>query len=127
MLKETIICIIIIVTIFTLDFVTQGYTEERIDLVTEKMEKLEKYIEENNKEEMTNTINDINTTWDNSKKYFSYYLEHDELEKVDSELKEINSYIQTENNDESMAKIKKTIFILEHIKDKNSFSLKNVF
>jgi len=58
---------------------------------------------------------------------FSYFLEHDELEKVDTEVKGLSSYIETEENNLALAEIEKSIFILEHIKEKNSFSLENVF
>ena len=127
MLKETIICIIIIGLIFTFDFISQGFTEKNADEISRKLDNLKQNIQENNTLEIRKAIEEINSNWENAEEKLAYYIEHDELEKVNSELKELTSYIESKDNDLAKAKIDKAIFILEHIKDKNSFSLENVF
>ena len=127
MLKETIICIIIIILIFTFDFITQGYTERNVDEISNKLDNLKKEIIEKDILKEKEDIKNINNKWKNAEEKLAYYIEHDELEKVNSELKELTSYIESEDEELSIAKIEKAIFILEHIKDKNSFSLENIF
>jgi len=127
MIKETIICIVIIVAIFALDYTTQSYTAKSIDTLKEKISKLELDIENNRTEEIKANIENINDTWKNSEEKLAYFLEHDELEKINSELKELTSYIKTDEKHLAISKTEKAKFILEHIKDKNSFKLENIF
>ena len=55
------------------------------------------------------------------------YIEHDEIEKVETELAGINGYIEIEEYKEAVVEIDKNIYILEHIKNKNLFDLENIF
>jgi len=60
MIKEIVICTIIIVSIFTLDFVTQNYTEKNIDKIIIGLEKLQEDIKNGeDKEKMQEDINNI--------------------------------------------------------------------
>jgi len=127
MLKETIICILIILLIFTFDFITQKYTENKIEVIIKKLESLEDVIKENNIEKNQNKINDINKSWEKIEKTLSYFLEHDEIEKIGTGLKLLTSFINSGEVNLSLSEIEKTIFILKHIEEKNSFSLENIF
>ena len=128
MIKELLIIIIIIVSIFTLDSITQSYTENNIDEIIRGLNNLQDDIRNNeNKEKMEEYISTIKNRWTEMEVKFSYYLEHDELEKVDTEVNGLSSYIETCENNLALAEIEKTIFILEHIKEKNTFTLGNVF
>jgi len=128
MVKEIVICSIIIASIFALDYTTQNYTKNNINEVIEGLNNLQEDIRNNeNKDKMEQKINYIKDNWSDMEEKFSYFLEHDELEKVDTEVKGLSSYIETGENNLALAEIEKAIFILEHIKEKNSFTLANVF
>ena len=55
------------------------------------------------------------------------YIEHDELEKVETELTGLRAYIEKEEYYEALPEIDKSAYILEHIKDKSALNLKNIF
>ena len=57
----------------------------------------------------------------------AFYIEHDELEKVETCLTNIRSDIETEELEHSIENLDNCIFILEHIRDKESISLANIF
>ena len=126
MFKEMIISIIIVVSIVCLDFVTQNYTNESISetsvMLTDLKEKINKG--EDNK---SNKIDEIITAWNYRKSKLAYFIEHDELEKVDTNLTNLKSYIELSDFDMAIYSIDETEYILEHIKQNNSFSLVNVF
>lgn len=128
MYKEVMITIIIVILIVTIDIFANRYTE----IVTEDLS--------NNllilKNELTNASNTqkkeikIDTILSNWKQYYkllAYYIEHDELEKVETELTKLKAYLESQNYDESINEIDTIIFILNHIKDKEKFTLQSIF
>ena len=126
MLKEIIISIMIIVIIFSLDFLTTSYTDESIKQTTIMLDSLKEKIK--NGEDSTNkNIEELIDSWWNKRKKLSYFIEHDELEKVDTNLTNLKSYIEVSDYDMAINSIDEAKYILEHIKQKNSFSLANVF
>ncbi len=126
MLKEIIISIMIIVIIFSLDFLTRSYTDESIKQTTIMLDSLKEKIK--NGEDSTNkNIEELIDSWWNKRKKLSYFIEHDELEKVDTNLTNLKSYIEVSDYDMAINSIDEVKYILEHIKQKNSFSLANVF
>ena len=51
----------------------------------------------------------------------------DELEKVETELTSLSAYIDIEEYDHGVPELEKGIFILNHIKEKFKFDIKNIF
>ena len=67
---------------------------------------------------------------ENWKDYFeklAYYIEHNELEKVETNLTSLKSYLETEQYHDAANELDKAEFVLKHIEDKNSFNLMNIF
>ena len=127
MIKELTISVIIIITIFTLDLYTQNYTKTTISETTQKLNELQEEIDKNNTDEIENKLNGIETDWKKVHNNLAFYIEHDELEKVDTALVTMKSYINSEDYPSASSELQKSIFVLEHIQKKNSFSLENIF
>ena len=127
MYKEIIICIIIILLIFTGNYITQKYTKESVTNLNTKLIELEEKIETEEKEIANNQMKDLKNDWDNRYKKLSYFIEHDELEKVEDNLTSINGYIESDNLEEVKSKIQETEFILKHIEKKYAVIIENVF
>jgi uncharacterized membrane protein YhiD involved in acid resistance len=125
--REIIICIIIIIIIIVLNIITQNYTKESIDILNEKLETLKVTLTDENKEEIEKNINSIMEEWQNRFQKLAYFIEHDELEKVETELTVLRANIQTEEYEDAITEIDKSIFILNHIKDKFRLEIKNIF
>lgn len=134
MKKEIIVCIIIVITIIVGNIVTQNYTVKSIGILSEELEKLKKDVieaEENGKEEINENIKDkkeeIKKEWENRHDKLAYFIEHDELEKVETDLTALNSFIETKEYEEAISELDKCVFVLKHIEDKYAFNLQNVF
>ena len=127
MLKEAIICIIIVITIVGLDIYTQNFTSESVKEITGIFNKIEENISNRNIEQINNEIKNIGTKWEEKQKKLAYYIEHDELEKVHTAIVTMKSYAETENFSSAMAELEEGKFVLEHIQEKNAFNLKNIF
>ena len=131
MTKELIISIIIVVLIFVGNAITENYTEESVDETKKSLSDLREEIIKNEDEIDFNIakekIDKIHEQWDSRYEKLAYYIEHDELEKVKTELTGLRGYIEKEEYSEAVPELDRSIYILEHIKDKTALNLKNIF
>jgi hypothetical protein len=127
MYKETIICIVIVVSIFTADMLTQKYTEEKSMLLQENLKSVKTAILDENKEGAQEKMNIAYKNWKKAYEKMAYFIEHDELEKVETDLTVLKSYIEMNDNTMAVSTIDECSFIIEHIKDKYDFNLENIF
>ena len=134
MKKEIIICIIVVIAIVLGNVITQNYTKESVKILSDELDelkinlnnKLEKQ-EEKPKEELSKKIEKITNDWELRHDKLAYYIEHNELEKVEDNLTSLNSLISTEEYAEAIKELDKSIFILKHIEEKYAFNLENIF
>ena len=178
MYKELVISIIIVTSIFVLDYITQKYTdnvineaiqdlntikialkerkEEEEGLNEEENEEETSEIEKNNETEEQNEIEEQNETeetneneeeiekldedekilkqasenyekWLKYHKRLAFYIEHNELEKVETNYVAGKSFIENAKYEDAMSEVEKTIYVLQHINDKYSINLENIF
>lgn len=132
MVKEFIICVIILVLIFVGNGITQGYSRDSIENINQKLTDLEEVIDKENKEEIDQEeVNkreeEIDKEWDEMFAKLAYYIEHEELEKVAKNLENMKTYLKLKEYDNAIKEIREGIYILQHIEDKYSFNLQNIF
>lgn len=129
MLKESIICVVIVIVIICGNNLTQNYTKETVSELTSGLGLLREEMtnQEVDNEKSRNKIEEIYGQWQERHDKLAYFIEHDELEKVETELISIKSYIESEQYEDSVDELDKSVFILQHIEDKYAFNLQNVF
>ena len=129
MYKELIICIVVIAIISVANIITQNYTDKSIEFMDNKLEILKEELlkEEVQKEITEEKMQDVMQTWKEKYEKLAYFIEHDELEKVETELTALNAHINVEEYEEGVAELEKSIFLLNHIKEKFKFNIKNIF
>ena len=69
----------------------------------------------------------VEGNWLNRKNKLEYFIEHDELEKVSSEIYIIKGNIEQEKYEDDIPEIENAKFILNHLEDKYKFMFKNLF
>lgn len=127
MYKEIIITIIIIVVVFGLDILTNNYTSNAADVISIKLDELKQEVEKENTEDIANKTNEILNKWKEYYNILAYYIEHDELEKVDTELAKLKADQEVQKYDDCINEIETTKFILRHIEDKEKFTIQSIF
>ena len=129
MYKEIIISIIIIVILVSFDFVLQKYTNDSIEEISGEISKLENDIRENrlDAKQIEQQTEQVYEKWMGYHEKLVYYIEHDELEKVETNFIAGKSFIKSKKYSDAISELEKTSFVLEHIKDKYSFNLENIF
>ena len=126
MIKEILICLIIIASIIAIDTITQNFTERSVYDVSRLFDSLKENISNNNLTEIQDDIKNIEKKWKEMSKWLAYYIEHDELEKVETAIVLMKSYCESEDYTSAIARLEEGKFVLEHIEEKNSFNLKNI-
>lgn len=133
MQKEMVIVILIIIVVVIVNAVTDNYTNKSISNINSKLEEISDMARQNllndvkENKKADEKMEELRNEWNSINKKLAFYIEHDELEKVDTSIVEINEYLKLGLYDEAVPEIKKCIFILEHIKDKGSLQIINLF
>ena len=128
MQKELFICIIIIISIVVGNILTHNNTKSAIAEVNTNLQEVSNKIwQKENDNEIQDAISTSKEIWDDKYKVLAYYIEHVELEKVSEALVKAKSNISAEEYNTAIENIDSCTFLLQHIEEKDKFSLKNIF
>ena len=128
MKKELIICLFIMGIIIISNIITQNYTKKCVTQMNNSLTELKKAsINEQNNDVVTQKLEVIQNQWDSYQEKLAYYIEHDELEKVETQIFSMKGFSEIGKYDEIIPELEKCIFILEHIQDKTKLNVKNIF
>lgn len=129
MKKELVITAIILVLIIVANNLTQNYTKKCVTDISSKLENLkdDALSEKKESKELASMAEEIYQDWVQKSKYLSYYLEHNELEKVHSQIRIAKGFFEAEEISDGVPELENCIYILHHIQQKEEFNLKNIF
>ena len=128
-MREIIIIILILTIIIVGAVITQNYLNTTADLVVGKLNNLkenikkEKIIEEDIKKE----VEDVYNSWESVNEKWSTIVLHDEIDLIEISLIKMKSGIESGDYDDSIRELDTSIFLLNHIKEKEKLCLKNIF
>jgi len=127
--KEIVITAMILIIIIVGEVLAQNYTTKCVEETNQELNGLKELAMkgENTNEELEAKSNEIYNNWREKSHVLAYYLEHDELEKVDTQIQIITADYEAGLTEESIPEIEQAIYILKHIKEKTTLLLKNVF
>ena len=142
MQKEIIIVIIIVITIILVDTLTQKYTKDSFTKINSQLDEIKtigKELEkddkssystrdtEETKERIKEKIKIMQNDWKKINKKTAFYIEHDELEKVETDFTACKSLTNSGEYGQAISELEKMAYVLEHITDKYSFNWVNIF
>ena len=129
MKKEIIICIIVVIFVLIGNIITQNYTRKSVETTNAKLIELKEKLSMLSKddEKLKEAVKDIKEDWDEKQEKLAYYIEHDELEKVETQIHLLSGEVEAKLYEDAVPEADKCMFILEHIKDKTALNVKNIF
>lgn len=134
MKKEIWICLIIVILICIGNYITQKYTNYTSEELISKLEDLKGELinkednkEEANQKEIDSKLSQIEEEWNKKNDELAYFIEHNELEKVETNLINLRSLVETQMYNDSIKELDETKYGLKHIEEKYAFNLKNIF
>ena len=97
MRKEWIICIVVILIVLVANIITQNYTKDSVEYMDKKLEVLETALleKEVEKEKVQEEMDNVMQDWKNGYEKLAYLIEHDELEKVETNFIAGKSFIKS--------------------------------
>lgn len=137
-MKKILIIIIVIFFVISLDFMTENYTNKVVNEVNQELEIVNKKIEEgyvdnefvlgkNIEKDIRKISKKVLEKWRKQDNILSFYIEHDEIEKVSDKINLLNKQIEISNYTDAISSINETEFLLKHITEKQSLTWKNIF
>ncbi len=136
MLKESLIAIFAIALIIIGNNVTHSYATEKMNSMSNNLEELRSILSEEAStdspseeisEKAKSKMEGIFNYWKEIYSKLAYFIEHDELEKIEQGLTEIKGNIEMEEYQEAVVRTDATLFIIGHIEEKLAFELENIF
>lgn len=134
MKKEIVIILVVIIAVIIGNILTQNYTRKCVYAMNKNMDSFRENVlrqieaDENvESREIKDEIRNIDSKWNSMYSKLAYYIEHDELEKVKTEIVAIQGNVEVSDYNQAIPGIDRCKFILEHIKDKSTFSIQNIF
>ena len=129
MKKEAVIAVITIVLIFVGNFIIQKYSKWAIGTTTQELDELRKIVSEGiiEQQKAKKKIDEIHESWDKKYITMAFFIEHNELEKVETELTGLRSSIEEQEYSEALNELSRAEYILRHIEEKYKLSWENLF
>ncbi len=128
-MKEIIIIISILIIIFAGSIITQMYLNKTSTLLIDKLENIKSDIENEkfDREKVSKKAEEMYSEWEKINEKWSVIILHDEIDLIETALIKMKAEIKSGEIEDSMAEIDTSIFLLNHIKEKEKTSLKNIF
>ena len=77
-------------------------------------------------EQLKQTTEQIDKNWEEKNNELSFYLDHEELEKICTQIKKIKAHFDTDLEEEVVPEIEEGIYLLDHLRDKQKLNLRNI-
>lgn len=131
MFKETIIITMVLVLIVGANYFMEYYISNSSEDIIGKIESLRQKVvsmsDEDDTKEIENLADEIYSKWEEINKKWTVVVDHAELDSIHMSLLGIKASIQKNELSDTLQEIEKSKFLIGHIKEKEEFSLKNIF
>lgn len=127
--KELIICIVIVISIFALNYITQTYTDKTVNEVKEHLESIKEELvkEEPDFEKAILKADEAFNKWEELDDKMVLYIEHEEIEKVTTAITSTKSFTEMEDEGQAVDSIDRCIYLLDYIDEREKFTIDNIF
>ena len=126
-MKSVIRALFIFVLIIILSIISSCYINNSVDEMLQQVYENEKYIAQNNWEEVKNGVESIKKIWDSRKTVSSFFLNHASVDLIDASIeKQINSVTLREKS-VFYYENNKFMLLINSLKEQQKISFENVF
>lgn len=126
-MKKLIISFIVLLLIIALGIISIRYMNTSSKSIAVKIERVSALINENKWESAKSQMKDLEKEWNSTEKTWALLTDHFEIDNIELSMLKSKEYIDTKNISLSLAELENLKFMVEHIYEKEKFSLKNIF
>ena len=127
-MREIIIILFILIIIICGAIYTQNYLNNSSNVLLNDLQDLKHSMEDKNisNQELMRKSDKIYENWNNISKKWSNIALHEEIDMIETALIRMKSKIKIGQLDESLEDIETSIFLINHINEKEKISIKNI-
>ncbi|MBQ6991357.1 MAG: DUF4363 family protein [Clostridia bacterium] len=128
-MRDKIIIIIVLFIIIGSGIFMQRYIKSTSEEMVDNLKELKSSIKNSGEinENIKKQAEGLYDKWQELEKKWSMFVLHDELDLIETSLVSMKANVESQVIDMSVEEIDKSIFLLEHIYEKERFCLKNIF
>lgn len=126
-LKEYFIIIIILFFVIYINYLTNKDLNNQISWMRDGIESIENRLSEKNKEKAKDEFKELHNKWNDITEHLELFVDHNELEKVSTDIVKIDANFENEEDEELLENIFDLKFMLKHIEEKNQLKWRNFF
>jgi len=128
-MKETIIIITILTIIIGGDLFINNYLKDSSQSLIGDLKDLKNKINDGSYEikELTKEAKKIDNKWQETERTWAIIVLHSELDQIETSLIKMKTEIKEDNLDIAQEELETSIFLINHISEKEKYCLKNVF
>lgn len=130
-MRDAIIIISIIAIIVIGDICMQAYLNKTTIEIAQDLQNLKQNTilskKDNERSNIKKEVNEIEKKWTEINKIWSTIVVHQELDNIEQAIIKAKSSIEEGELPDALQEIETTIFFVEHVKQREKLSLKNIF
>ena len=128
-MKDLTIIVTILVAVFIGNNYTQNLLKNDSGELAGQLEMLKEDINANEKnfEEQKDRANKIYENWVKKSENWSVLIDHQEIDLIEKAILGVKSGIETNETSKAIQKIEESIFLVNHIPEKEKLNVKNIF
>ncbi len=130
-MRDWLIITAIIIIIVGGDIMMQTHLNKTADELINNLQDLKQKTilakETENRENIKKQINEIDEKWEEINKTWAEIVVHQELDNIQQSLTKAKSNIEEGGLEDALQEIETALFFVEHVKQREKISLKNIF
>ena len=128
-MKETIIIAIILIIIISGNIFINKYLTNSSSSLIDDLEDLKEKINNNPSDinKLSDIANSIYKKWKKTGQKWAIIVLHQELDAIETSLIKMKTEIKEDNLDITQEELETSIFLINHIREKERFCIKNIF
>lgn len=130
-MRDWLIITAIIIIILGGDIMMQTHLNKTADELINNLQDLKQKTilakETENRENIKKQINEIDEKWEEINKTWAKIVVHQELDNIQQSLTKAKSNIEEGGLEDALQEIETALFFVEHVKQREKISLKNIF
>ncbi|HHW48411.1 MAG TPA: DUF4363 family protein [Clostridiaceae bacterium] len=107
-------------------FMTNALSKSSKEL-GKKITEIEKYIQSEDWNKAMETLNSLKKDWEKTKSTWSMLIDHIEVDNIETSLTRVSKYVELRHAAYAMTEISVLKQYIDHIPEKESFTLENIF
>ena len=126
-MRDVIIIIIILIVVVMLNIFVNKYLKDTAKSITTRLDKIELMLKSNDTKNIMEEAKLIQEEWDIVSKKWAIMVEHQEIDKIDMELKRIKTFFEQNELDNGTISLNVIKYFLIHITELYRWNIVNIF